>query len=108
MFANIVNKLLKKSDKPVACADTAEPAKGRRGRTLSELALRAHGSVAAVLTTEPMTRGKILATLGDEAERAYADANWQNVIARLITEGKAKLAEGGPTRGRGVSYQRVG
>jgi len=107
MFGKIVKRLFK-SDKPVACADTAEPSKGRRGRTLSELALRAHGSVTAALAAEPMTRSKILAALTDEAERAYADANWQNVIARLVGEGKAKLAEGGPTRGRGVSYQRAG
>ena len=103
----IFNKLLKK-DKPIACADAAETVKGRRGRTLTEFALRVHGAVASVLTTEPMTRSKVLALLTDETERVYANKNWQNLIARLVVEGKAKLSDGSPSRGRGVSYSRVG
>lgn len=118
-----ITKLFRK-DKPVACADVAVPlaedttppvvegapepvTKGTRGRKLSELALRAHAALAAQLTDEPATRSKLLATLTDETEREYVSDNWQNVIARLVSEGKAKLADGAKARGRGVAYVRV-
>lgn len=105
----MLNKIVSlfKADKPVACADTAEPAKGKRGRTLTELAKTAHESVAAALTDSPMTRAAVLAAVSDEAQRDYANKNWQNVIGRLVREGKARLADGSPTRGRGVAYQKA-
>lgn len=80
---------------------------GRRGRTLSELARRAHDSVVAVLGTEPLTRSRVLAALTDESERTYAHMNWQNLIARLMSEGRVRLAEGSKSQGRGVSYVRA-
>lgn len=93
-------------EKPMKSDAADAPAtKGRKGRTLNANALAAHDAVAALLSETPQTRAKLIAALSEE-HRGYVHGNWQGLVARLIIQGKAKLAEG-QTRGRGVAYVKA-
>jgi hypothetical protein len=80
---------------------------GRRGRGLSEVALLSHDAVALALTDTAMTRGKILDLVPEGELREYANGNWQNLIARLVRDGRAVVSADSHGRGRGVTYQKV-
>jgi hypothetical protein len=112
MFSFLFKKNDKKvmiTKKPIAsdAAPTASDGEKRRpGRTLTEDALKAHDAVASVLTDAPQTRGSVIAQLAPELQ-GYVNGNWQNIVARLVSQNKAKLAEGSHARGRAVSYVRA-